>query len=395
LAKSAAAAGVARAPGIDPDDRRVHVLALVDHLTGGAERFARFVTLDLDPERYRRTLCATRGSDPDEEERVRTEVEEAGATFLLLGRRSRVDLRPWAELVRYLRTQRVDILHAHKFGSNLWASLIKAARPGMITIAHEHTWSYEGQPVRRLLDRWVISRRCDRFVAVSQLDRQRMIEVEHIDPERIVIVPVGIPDLTPTGRDVRPDLGIAAEAPVIVSVGYLRPQKALEVLLEAAAELRPRHSSLRVLIVGDGEERAKLEGLIDSRGLRNVVSILGHRRDVMDIVTTADVTVCCSDFEGTPQAVIEYMAAGKPVVATRVGGLPDLVEDGVSGILVEPRSPGALAEAVDGLLAQPDHAREMGRNGRARQRAELTLGATMREIDALYQALLTERGAKR
>ncbi|MGA2929117.1 MAG: glycosyltransferase, partial [Solirubrobacteraceae bacterium] len=262
-------------------DRRPHVVALVDGLTGGAERFARFVTLHLDPERYRRTLCVTRVPNAEEEARVRAELEEAGATLLSLGRRRRSDLRPWTQLGRYLRSERVDVLHAHKFGSNLWASVLRSSRPGMIAIAHEHTWSYEGQPVRRLLDRYVISQRCDRFVAVSRLDRQRMIDVEHIDRERIVIVPVGIPDLQPTGHDVRCELGIAAEAPVVVSVGYLRPQKAFGTLVEAASELRRLHPSLRVLIVGDGPERETLSEMIESLGLSDIVLLLGSRRDVM------------------------------------------------------------------------------------------------------------------
>jgi glycosyltransferase involved in cell wall biosynthesis len=125
------------------------------------------------------------------------------------------------------------------------------------------------------------------------------------------------------------------------------------------------------------------------------VLLLGARRDVMDVVATSDVTVCCSDFEGTPLSVIEYMAAGKPVVATRVGGLPDLVEDGVNGLLIDPRSPLSLAVAVEDLLAHPVRAGEMGAEGRLRQRAHLTLDATIEHVDALYQRLLAEREAPR
>jgi glycosyltransferase involved in cell wall biosynthesis len=371
--------------------RRPHVVALVDGLTGGAEHFARFVTLHLDPERYRRTLCVTRFADAEEEAHVKAELEEAGASLLMLGRRRRTDLRAWTHLGHYLRHERVDVLHAHKFGSNVWASVLRVVRPGMVTIAHEHTWSYEGQPLRRLVDHYVISRRCDRFVAVSRLDRQRMIDVEHIDPQRIVVVPVGIPDLQPSGHDVRAELRISPDAPVIACVAYFRPQKALGILVEAASELHRRHPSLRVLIVGDGPERVSLERQIESLGLRDVVLLLGRRTDVMDVIGACDVAVNCSDFEGTPLAVIEYMAAGKPVVATRVGGTPDLIEDGVTGVLIERRSPGALAAAVDELLARPERALAMGAKGQERQRADLTLDSSIRHIDALYRELLDDR----
>ncbi|MDQ2760333.1 MAG: glycosyltransferase [Actinomycetota bacterium] len=374
-------------------DPRPHVLSLIDGPSGGAESFARFITVHLDPARYRRTLCVTRTvADPADEAQVTIELADAGATLLMLGRRHRAEVAPWSKLVRYMRAENVDILHAHKHGSNVWASVLRDAGRATVAIAHEHTWSYEGQPLRRLLDRRLISKRCDRIIAVSELDRRRMIEVEHVDPARIVIVPVGIPTLRLTGHDVRAELQIPPEAPVVVSVGHLRPQKAFEVLLTACAELRIGRPSLRVLIVGDGVERSRLEALIESLGLRDTVLLLGRRRDVMDVLVGCDVAVCCSDFEGSPQAVIEYMAAGKPVVATRVGGLPDLVEDGVTGTLVQPRAPSQLARAIGDLLARPSRAAEMGARGQERQRSDLTIDATLRRLDGLYRELLDERG---
>lgn len=376
-----------------PSGQRVpHIVSLIDGWSGGAEGFARLITVHLDRDRYRRTLCVTREpDDPVDEVQTRRELADAGATLLKLGRRHRGDLAPFVKLVRFLRSENVDVLHAHKFGSNVWASVLRGAGQVPVAIAHEHTWSYEGQPVRRMLDRRLISARCDRMVAVSALDRRRMIEIEHIDPRRIVIVPVGIPERHATGHDVRAELGIPASAPVVVSVGHLRAQKAFEVLLEAAVALRTSAPSLRVLIVGDGPQRPRLEQLIDSLGLCDTVLLLGVRRDVMDVLEASDVAVCCSDFEGSPQAVIEYMAAGKPVVATRVGGLPDLVEEGITGLLVEPRSPARLAQAINDLLAQTDRAREMGIRGAERQRAELTIDVTLRRLEDLYAELLAGR----
>jgi glycosyltransferase involved in cell wall biosynthesis len=369
---------------------RPHVLSLIDYPSGGAESFARIVTMHLDPERYRRTLCVTRAPlDPADLDAARAEVEAAGATMLSLWRRSRVDIAPWRKLVGFMRRERVDVLHGHKFGSNVWVATLRGLGQVPVALAHEHTWSYEGQPIRRLLDRHLVARRCDRIIAVSRLDRQRMIDIEGIDPHRIVVVPVGIPPRHASGHDVRAELGIEADAPLIVSVGHLRPQKAFEVLLEAAARLRAQRPDVRVLIVGEGPERPRLERLIADWRLEHTVVLLGVRHDVMDVVTAADVTVCCSDFEGSPQAVIEYMAAAKPVVGTRVGGLPDLISDGVTGTLVPPRAPDAVARAIDELLADPGRAAGMGRRGAERQRAELTIDVTISRLDALYQELLS------
>lgn len=379
-----------------PVDGIPHVLSLVDGLSGGgAEKLAHLITVHLDPNRYRRTLCVTRiAPEPADEARARRELEDAGATLLMLRRRHRADVVPFMTLVRYMRTEGVDVLHAHKFGSNVWASLLRGAGRAPVVIAHEHTWSYEGQPIRRLLDRRLISTRCDRIIAVSELDRRRMIEIEHIDPAQIVVVPGGILASRATGHDVRAELGIPAEAPLVASIGHLRPQKAFEVLVEAAVALRRARASVRVLIVGDGPERPRLERLIDTLGLHDTVLLLGNRGDVMDVLAACDVAVCCSDFEGTPLAVIEYMAAGKAVVGTRVGGVPDLVEDGVSGVLVEPRSPTRLAGAIDDLLSRPERAAEMGARGRERQHSELTLEVTLRRLESLYRQLLYDRGSR-
>jgi glycosyltransferase involved in cell wall biosynthesis len=258
-----------------------------------------------------------------------------------------------------------------------------------VIVAHEHTWSYEGRPLRRVLDRELIARGASVFLAVSREDRRRMIEVEGISPDDVRFLPIGIPPLPePSGRDVRAELGIGVDAPVVGTVCELRPQKALEVLVEAADLLRERVPGLRVLIVGDGPERERLEELVRRRGLDSVVTFPGLRRDVSDLLAAFDLCVCCSDYEGSPLAVMEYMAAGKPVVATRVGGVPDLVEDGVNGLLVGPRDPVALAEAVAELLVDPVRRQEMGERGRQRQRREFDLDATVRRLEDLYEALV-------
>jgi glycosyltransferase involved in cell wall biosynthesis len=114
----------------------------------------------------------------------------------------------------------------------------------------------------------------------------------------------------------------------------------------------------------------------------------------MDVVSAADVAVCCSDFEGCPLAVIEYMAAGKPIVGSRVGGVPDLIVDGVTGTLVPPRSPDQLAVAVEELLTEPRRAAEMGRRGAERQRVAFTIDVAVGRLDALYQQVLAERRAR-
>jgi glycosyltransferase involved in cell wall biosynthesis len=227
---------------------------------------------------------------------------------------------------------------------------------------------------------------------VSEADKRRMIEVEGIPSRRLRVIPNAVPAPVPAGHDVRAELGIPASAPVVVTVCQLRPEKAVEVLVESAALLRDRHPELRVLVAGEGAERGRLESLIKELGLADTVLLLGTRRDVPDILVAADVTVCCSDFEGTPLSVMEYMGAGKPVVATRVGGLPEVVQDGVHGLLVEPRDPVGLADALARLLEEEPLRRRLGEAARIRQQTTFDLDAAVRRIEELYDQLFLSSG---
>lgn len=365
---------------------KIRVLTLLDSLyaAGGAERLAVQITLGLDPERFERTLVATRKR---KDAPFVEDLEAAGVRVLQLERRGKWDVAAFRPLLRELR--RTDVVHAHKFGSNVWAAAFGSLLRVPVIVTHEHTWSYVGQPVRRFLDRELISRRSSAFVAVSRDDARKMVEVEGVEPGKIRFLPNGIAPLAPpTGKDVRAELGLGADAPVLLSVGVLRPQKALEVLVDATAHLRAEHPGVRVLIAGTGPEEDRLRARIAERGVEENVVLLGNRRDVPDLLTVADVCVSSSDFEGSPLAVMEYMAAGKPVVATAVGGVPDLIEEGAHGFLVPPRDPEALAERCARLLRSPELRATLGEAARSRQREEFDLDAMVRRVEELYLELL-------
>lgn len=377
------------------DHRKLRVVTLIDTISsaGGAERIAAEVTMGLDSARFERTMCASRVAKGTLTRRVRA----AGVRVVSLDRRSRAQVWDWRPLLSLLRRERVDVLHAHSFGSNFWGSLAGRLAGVPVVIAHEHSWSFEGAPVRRFLDREVIARLANVLLAVSREDRRRMIEIVGIDPRVVRFLPNGIAWTPATGdHDVRAELGIPPEAPVVVAVAVLRPPKALEVLIEASRLLAPDFPGLRVLIAGRGSERQRLEELVRERGLDRTVEFIGLRHDVPDLLAGADIGVSSSDSEGSPLSIMEYLAAGKPVVATRVGGVPDIVEDGVHGLLVERRDPAALARALANLLRNPERRAEMGARGRERQQREFTIEAMIRHVEELYEELFlaSERGRR-
>ncbi|HEX8742085.1 MAG TPA: glycosyltransferase [Thermoleophilaceae bacterium] len=378
--------------------RRLRVVTLVDHLatSGGGERLAMEISKRLDRQRFEPIHCASR-YDPEHAgpatRAAARELEDAGVRLVGLGRTSARSLREWRPLVSLLRRERVEVLHAHKFGSNVWAAVLGRVARVPAVLAHEHTWSFEGQPVRRFLDRELIARGTDAFIAVSTDDRRKMIEVEGIDPDDVTFVPNGI-DAIPEGDGarVRQELGIPAEAPVVVAVAVLREQKALDVLVRAAAELRGEFPELRVLIAGSGPQEDQLGALVGELGAP--VTLLGIRSDVPDLLAAANVAALSSDYEGSPLAVMEYMDAALPVVATRVGGVPDLIEDGSNGRLVEPQDPAGLARALAEVLRDRDAAAAMGRRGRERRRSEFTIDRTVRTLERMYEDIVARSGRR-
>ena len=377
-----------------PRERRLRVLTLVDGIGtfGGGERLARQITTHLDPARFEATLCVSRWQPEPLHEPALEELEAAGVAFVGLERDSRLKLRPWRELLDYLRDWRADVLHSHKIGSNIWGALIAPRADVPIFVAHEHTWSYQGKPYRKFLDRNLIARRADAFVAVSREDQRRMVTVERIPEQKTRFIPNGIPAARPPdpAHDVRAELGIDRGAPVVGAIATLRPQKAIDVLLRAVARARERAPAVRLVVAGGAEdpvEERRLGDLIAELGIGQAVSMLGPRRDVPELLAAFDIATISSDFEGSPLSLLEYMQAAKPVVAPRVGGVPDVLEEGVTGLLVAPRDPEALAAAIVELIEDPQRAARMGEAGRERQAREFSLEAMAARVGELYEEL--------
>ena len=373
---------------------RIKVLTLTDQLVylgGGAERVAMEIATRLDQSRFESVFCASRYWDGLENERVQEaerRMQGAGVRYFGLGRRTSTDIYRWLGLRRLLRRERVDVIHAHMFGSNAWGTVIGRLARVPVIVAHEHTWSFEGRPVRRFVDREVIGRGSTVFIAVSRDDQRKMIEIEGVNPKKILHVPNGIAaPPPPSGADVRLELGIPAGARVIGTVSVLRPQKALDVFVRASARLLRERSDLYVLLAGDGPLRGELTELVRSLGVQDRLLMLGYRSDASDVVAALEVAISSSAYEGSPLAVMEYMESARPIVATRVGGVPDLIEDGVNGLLVDPGDEAALAAAIGRMLADPEAARRMGEAARERRRREFTVDLMVRRFEALYERL--------
>ncbi len=383
------------------EDSRIRALTLgrdVGPYFGGAERLAFEFVKRLDPERFKRYLCVTHARPPEHRaanDREFSELESSGVQVLRLERESLASNVAWVKLYKLLSTESIDVLHAHMPRAGIPGTIIGRMARVPVIVNHEHTWSFEGQPVRRFLDRNVIARGGDVLLAVSEWDRRHIIEVERIAPECVRFLPNGIAPMPAGGRELRDELGGTSEIGLIGALGRLEPQKRHDDLIRAVALLKREGIRVRCLIAGHGPDEDALRRLIEELGLGEDVRLLGHRDDIAGVIRALDVAVLSSVFEGSPLAVMEYMACAAPIVATAVGGVPDLIEDGVHGLLVPPRDPQALAGAIRRLLKDRALALRLGQAASERQRAEFDLDGVVRRLEALYLELYEHKRPRR
>jgi L-malate glycosyltransferase len=293
-------------------------------------------------------------------------------------------------LARWLRRHRCELVHVHDFYSSVL--VVPAARlAGCKVLVGRLDLSHWQGAARRALHAQV-TRMADHVVCNAEAIRRMLVDEEGVTPERVTVLHNGL-DLA--RFDARAREGLQAPlpdtggAPVVVHVANMNhPVKRQEDLLAALRQVRARGASLHALLVGDGPRRGELERLAQQLGVADVVHFLGHRPDVPAVYAHATLGVLCSSAEGMSNAVMEGMAARRPMVVTRVGGNPDLIEHGKRGLVVERHSPDALAEALLSVLADPEAARRMGEAARHFVERELSLARMVARHDALYRHVL-------
>jgi glycosyltransferase involved in cell wall biosynthesis len=361
---------------------------------GGAEIMVLEFARRLDHSRFESYLCTTRMPEPDRTALAAAEaadLERAGRRVLMLNRRTSAELAPWTRLLGLLVRARIDVVHAHMPRANVPAAVLARVAGVPVVIAHEHGSVRYGESVRRLLNQHIVGHLADTVLAVSDWDRRRLIDDQGIAADRVEVLRNGILRLPADAPDIRAELAPPG-VPIIGALGRLDPVKGYDDLLAALRLLKDEGLTFRCVIAGVGPDERRLREVIDQNDLGDEVRLLGLRDDVPSLLHAFDVAVMSSHSEGAPLAILEYMAAGLPIVATRVGGIPELIEDGVHGLLVPPGDPAGLAAAVGRILRDPGLARRLGDTARRRQQAEFDLDVVVRRLESLYVTLY-ERAA--
>jgi len=362
--------------------RPARVLTMIDSLlAGGAERVAVEIACGLDRERFTPHVLVTRHGGP-----LASTLRAAGVEVTVLGRTGRAS--PAALARSWKLARETDLIHAHKFPSSAWAALLaRAARVPLVT--HDHNWSSGHSRGRAIVNRTWIAPSAHRMLCVSG-SVARALADEGVPPRKIEVAENGVYLETHVPRaEARRRLGLNGSELVVGSVAALRPEKAHELLLEAVALLRADGRPVRLCLVGSGPREAELRSLASGLGIEAGVVWAGQRPDAPRLVTAFDVAVISSRWEGLPLAALEALAAEVPLVATAVGGLPELLSGG-AGFLVDSPDPGLLARSIAAALDDPGEARARARSGRLRVEERHGLHQAILRVEAAYDGALRE-----
>jgi glycosyltransferase involved in cell wall biosynthesis len=293
------------------------------------------------------------------------------------------------KFLRHLRKGKVDIVHTYGFYSNVFA-LAPARLAGAAAVLASIRDTGEHQtPMQKRIEK-LFCRMADRIVTNAEAVRKRLTD-EGYESEKIVVIHNGIEltryDRKPTALALHRELGVAPTTPLVGVFARLNELKGVEYFLRAAAGLIQHFKNVRFLIVGDGASRPELERYVKQLGLSEHVVFLGFRLDVPTLLSEISVSVLPTLSEGLSNSLLEAMAASVPVVATSVGGNPEVVETGVTGFLVPPRDADALAQAIGQFLEQPALATKFGLAGRERVSKRFALEQMTRATERLYEEL--------
>lgn len=297
---------------------------------------------------------------------------------------------------RFLRGRPTDILHSHRYKENLLAAMLarRCGIPYLVSTRHGapepfQGWRHIKHVAVRYLDHLVARHFADRVVSLS--DEMRNGLLRHLPNDKVVTIRTGIDtELVRselTNGEAKCKLGIPEATRVVGYVGRLVPIKRLDIFFQAAKQMADQDPTLEFVIAGDGPEEARLRMLARELGLRDRVRFLGHRGDVYDVFRALDVFVLCSDHEGLPRSVLEALHLGVPAVARPVGGISEVIEDGVCGVLVNSADAGALADACVALLADEQRRKQLAAAGACLVERKFSIERAASEMASLYGKL--------
>lgn len=331
---------------------------------------------------------------------IGSELERLGIPFVALGRGRSHRVSPGIvlELARLMRKHGTQVVRTHKYRANLYGRVAALIAGVPVRIASFHgNYRKDLRLERRIVNR-LLSRATDRFVAVSGSISDDIVRYDAVEPSRVIVIRNGVDTerFRPLERrpDLRREFALQENAVVVGTIGRFVSAKGFEYLIEAVAQLAPSVPGIVLVIVGEGSLREKFEERAAALGIAERLVFPGMRRDIPEVLNAFDVFVMPSVAEGLPNALLEAMSCSRPIVATAVGGIPEVLGDRRNGLLVAPKDAAALAAAIAEMLRDSAFSERCGQTARQDILDRHSIRATARTWEALYRKLLAEKGIR-
>jgi glycosyltransferase involved in cell wall biosynthesis len=374
--------------------KKINLLHIVQHSTGGGiinQLYSLLRSYDKDTIRPMVCCIGSKGT-------TGKLIEEGGIDFLALniGRNDRLIPRAVRLLYGLMKERQIHVVRTHGHGANLNGRI--AARlcgiPCVPSVHCVYTKAKERKIQRRLANN-LLGRISDKVIAVSEAVREDVIRYDHVDPSKVLVIRNGVDTelFRPAGApgSIRKELGLGENDAVIGFVGRLAPVKGLTHLIEAFADVRKEIDHVKMLIVGRGALMSSLQDMAAEKGLQDDIIFAGERSDIPAILFSIDIFAMSSEREGLPNALLEAMAAAKPVLVTSAGGMKEIVQDTVNGLVVPIGEPQLLARGMNHLIRDRQSAEIMGKTAREYIEKNYSIHATARAWENLYKELVHKK----
>lgn len=373
-----------------PFSEKIKIVLVIDLLgTGGAERQLIELVKNIDREKFEISVVSLSTEKTD----LLSELIENNIEVKLIDQWGKICIPTFINLYKFIKLKRPDIVHTYLFTASLYGRIVARLAGVPFVISSERSTEVWKKKSYIITD-YILSKFTNRIIVNAKAIKEMLIKREKIPAKKIQVIYNGL-DLNrliskeTNIEEIKKKLNIFNGNKIIGIVGRLTKEKDHITFLRAAKIISDYYDNANFLVVGGGDLRGELEGYASVLGISNKVIFTGKTNNVAETLRAIDVFVSTSLYEGCSNAILEAMASGLPVVATKVGGNPEIVNDGLTGILVPPRNPDLLAEAVLSLLNNPELRKTMGKNGRERIESDFILSKMVSNTEGVYESLVS------
>ena len=370
---------------------KINILYVIWSLeVGGAERIVISLAKYINKDKYNPIVCCLNHKGV-----LAEELDEIGIKVLALDKKPGIDLSIIPKLIKIFKEHRIQIVHTHLWTSDFWGRIAAKFAGVPVIVSTAHNVDFWKPKIFLFIDRF-LTRFSDRIIAVSEEVKNFYIKTAKLPEEKIVTVYNGIElakfDATAVNRlEKIKEFNFNTSDKIIGIIGRLVEQKGQAYFLEMMLILKQNYPNIKSLVIGDGPLKENLIRKTKELHLEENVIFTGLRNDVADLLKAIDILVSSSTYEGLPMILLEAMAAAKPIVATRVGGNPEIIDEGKTGFLVPAKDPQALANRVSALLNNSEYAQRIGKSAQEKVHNLYSIEKMLQDTENIYDKLLTQK----